>query len=248
LPEFIANYEQMVHQLHTTTQFLPVAVGEQIESLITNVELFVQTYVEKITYQLIHLVDDIIIVLLIPVLVFYMLKDFPTLRANLYEIVPERHEESTRRILTAIHEAFGTYLRGQVVLSTFIFGLTYFLFYLIKMKYNFILALFMGMMNVIPYFGPIIGTIPAAAVAFTISPDKVVFVILISIIVQIIESALLSPYIMGKTAKLHPMMIIFILLVSAELGGIVLMVIAIPLVMIIKAIYIHLKTESTLMR
>lgn len=244
LPQLITMYEQIIYTLYDSTSFMPEAVHEQLDSLIVSIELTLKTYVEKVINRLIHFFDDIITILMVPVLVFYMLKDFTNMRNYIYELLPKKHRQSVERILSAVHEAFGTYIRGQIILSMFIFTITFLFFKLINMKYTFVLSLFMGIMNIIPYFGPIIGTIPALIVALSISTNDVIFVILIAIVVQIVESTLLSPYIMGKTAKLHPILIIFILLVSSEIGGIVAMIVAIPLVMILKAIYIKLYVEK----
>ena len=244
LPQLLTLYEQTIYSIYHSTSFLPEAVHEQIDSIIIDIELTLERYVERVMKRLINLFDDFVSFLMIPVLVFYMLKDFDKIRDYTYRFIPKQRKEIMERILIAIHEAFGTYIRGQMLLSLFIFTITFLLFLIIDLKYALVLSIFMGVMNVIPYFGPIIGTVPAIIIAFATSWQLVMYVIVIAFIVQIIESALLSPYIMGKTAKLHPIAIIFILLVSGELGGIVAMIIAIPSIMIIRAIILKVSAQK----
>src|SRR5699024_10501675 len=100
--------------------------------------------------------------------------------------------------------------------------------------YALLLAILMGIMNIIPYFGPIIGSIPAVLLAFTTSWKLVIAVIISNVFVQMVESSFFSPYIMGKSVQIHPIGIIFIFIVGAELGGIVGMIIAVPLATILK--------------
>src|SRR5699024_8782775 len=103
-----------------------------------------------------------------------------------------------------------------------------------------VLSIIMGLTNVIPYFGPIIGAIPAVLITLTISKKLVLFVILAVFIVQIIENNFLSPYIVGKSIRIHPVLIIFALLLGGELGGVVGMIFAVPLLTIGNVIFKHI--------
>lgn len=244
LPQLLKMYEQMMLSIYDSTAFLPEPMQAQIDSFIINVQITLENYVEQLINRLIQSFDNVISLLIIPVLVFYLLKDFAKMKVYGFRWLPNYRKQTIEQLIEATHEAFGTYIRGQMLLSLFIFTITFLLFQLIDLKYAFVLSLFMGLMNLIPYFGPIMGTIPAVVIALATSWQLVIYVLIIAIIVQIIESALLSPYIMGKTAHLHPIVIIFILLVSSEIGGIVAMIIAIPAVMIARAIIVNI-TEAT---
>src|SRR5690625_1915641 len=114
---------------------------------------------------------------------------------------------------------------------------TLIIYYILQIKYALLLAAFLGLMNIIPYFGPIIGTIPALAIALTMSWKTALFVLITSAVVQILESSFLSPYIMVKSVQIHPIIIICTLLIGAEIGGVIGMIIAIPTVTICKAVF-----------
>lgn len=248
LPQLVSMYEQIIYSIYESTAFLPEGVQAQFDTFIAEIELTIEHYVQKIIDWFIDTIDHLISIIMIPILVFYLLKDFPKIKDYFLNFFSEKHKDVVERILIAIHEAFGTYIRGQLVLSFFIFLLTFILYHLIDLKYALLLSMFIGIMNIIPYFGPILGTIPAIIIAIATSWNMVIYVIIIALFVQVIEGTLLSPYIMGKTAKLHPIAIIFILLVSSEIGGIIAMIIAIPAVMIIRSIYMKLSEQKTAMR
>lgn len=244
LPQLLTLYEQAIYSIYDSTFFWPAPVQEQLNTLIINVELLVEQFIGRLMTRFINSFDHIVSYLMIPVLVFYFLKDDEKIKSYVGRLWPKKHQQIIGQLFVAIHEAFGTYIRGQMLLSLFIFSITFLLFQLINLKYALVLSLFMGVMNIIPYFGPIIGTVPAVVIALASSWQLVVYVLIIALFVQIIESALLSPYIMGKTAKLHPIAIIFILLVSSELGGIIAMIIAIPFVMIARAVLLNFRVAA----
>jgi predicted PurR-regulated permease PerM len=112
--------------------------------------------------------------------------------------------------------------------------LTYAGFLIIRMPYAFLLSLFLGMMDIIPYLGPFIGAAPAVILAFSVGPQMVLKVLLVNVIVQQLEGNLLSPAIMGKTLHLHPLAIVASVLIGGEMGGILGMVCAVPLLAVVK--------------
>ena len=102
------------------------------------------------------------------------------------------------------------------------------------------LSILLGLTNIIPYFGPIIGAIPAVIIAYASSPSLAIYVVITIFAVQVIESNFLSPYIMGKNIKIHPIAIIFALLLGGELFGVLGMILAVPVLAILKVIFKHL--------
>ncbi len=100
------------------------------------------------------------------------------------------------------------------------------------MEYSILLGVIIGLTNFIPYFGPIIGAIPALLIAFTISTKMVLFVLLVILAVQLTEGNLLSPFIVGKSIRIHPIYIILALFIAAKVGGVIGMILAVPLLAI----------------
>src|SRR5699024_10845395 len=136
-------------------------------------------------------------------------------------------------IVQGIDESLGNYIRGQLLVSLFVGIVTYLVFEFLDINYSLLLAIIMGLTNIIPYFGPIIGAVPAVAVAATISEKTVVFVLLSVFVIQLIESNLISPYVVGKSIAIHPVAIIFVLLVGRSLAGVVGMIFSVWILHII---------------
>ncbi len=101
-----------------------------------------------------------------------------------------------------------------------------------------------GATNVIPYFGPIIGAIPAVFIAFTISVKSVIIVLITVAVLQFLESNVLSPIIVGRSLHMHPVVIMLVLLAGGELFGLIGMILAVPSAAIMRVIivqYIHMR-------
>lgn len=123
-------------------------------------------------------------------------------------------------------------------------GVLAFIGYLIiGMPYALLLALFLAITDIIPYIGPIIGIAPAVLIALTVSPALLIKVVIVNIIVQQCEGNLLSPQIMGRTLKLHPMAIVAALLIGGELAGLVGLILAVPVLAVLKVVWMQLTDE-----
>ncbi len=108
--------------------------------------------------------------------------------------------------------------------------------FIIKVKYPIILGIVGGIANIIPYFGPIIGAVPAVAVALIQSPVKALWTIIVFTIVQQIDNAFISPKIIEGRLGLHPVTTILAVLAGGEFLGITGMLVAVPIVAILKVI------------
>src|SRR5690625_2336097 len=240
LPQLVLIYEDIIYSIYESTSFLPEIIHDKMDQVIIRLESAVEKQIEHVLEQATKMFDFVIIITIIPVLVFYFLKDFTHMKNSIQKIIPTKYYDKIETILRAIDESLGGYVRGQLIIFFVVMFMTYIIYHTIQLKFALVLAVVMGFMNIIPYFGPIIGTIPAVAIAMTTSWKLVIIVLVTTIIVQILEGSFLSPYIMGKSVQIHPVIIIFALLVGAEVGGILGMVIAVPLITIVRAIFVRL--------
>src|SRR5690625_7396050 len=98
----------------------------------------------------------------------------------------KRNFQKTEEILAAIDVSLGQYIRGQLIISLTIMFVTQIIYYILHIKYALLLAAFLGLMNIIPYFGPIIGTITAIAVDLKMSCTTAIYYLLSSVLVQLL--------------------------------------------------------------
>jgi predicted PurR-regulated permease PerM len=115
-------------------------------------------------------------------------------------------------------------------------------------KYSLLLGAIVGITNVIPYFGPIIGAIPAVIIAATMSVKMVLLSLVIVFSLQFLEGNILSPLIVGKSLHMHPLIIMFALLAGEEVGGIIGLILAVPVLVVLRAALIHAKDHIILER
>ena len=178
----------------------------------------------------------VITIVVIPFMLLYMLLDGKRLPDAIVKLLPSSYEKETRHILHDMHETVRSYVNAQL-LVTFFVGITSLIgLWIIGVDYAILLALFMMVTNIIPYVGPFLGAAPAVVVAFIQDPIKVLWVIVVIIIVQQIESNVISPLIQGKSLKVHPLTIIIVLLVAGNLAGIIGMLIAVPFYAVAKTV------------
>lgn len=168
---------------------------------------------------------------------FYLSYDYHLMTKKIYSLIPKKQHDNAKDLIRRINSSLRSYLQGVLLVMLLVFvsqaiGLT-----LAGLKAPLIFALFCAITDVIPYFGPWIGAIPAIIVGFTISPATGIFTIISIIIVQTLENNFYQPLIMGHTMKLHPVVIMIGLLIFGHFFGIIGMIIATPLVAVIKIIF-----------
>ncbi|HLR15634.1 MAG TPA: AI-2E family transporter [Bacillota bacterium] len=242
LPTYIHMYEQFMQHIDDSAASFPGPVHTAIDQLIMNVESSVERAVHKTIGGLTKIVDFMFVLMLIPVLVFYYLKDFTSIKTYMRSKIPQHFRETVKGLVDSVDDRLGKYIRGQFLVSLFVTITSWIAYKWIGIDFALLLAIGMGIANVIPYFGPIIGAVPAVLITITTSTHLVWFVIGSIILIQIIESNILSPFILGKSVQIHPIVILFILVVGGKLFGIIGMMLAVPVLTIILACTHYIKT------
>lgn len=162
------------------------------------------------------------------VLSFYMLIEKNTLVSYFSNLFPEERRESLAQIFRKFNTKMGQWLGGHLLLMVVVGLLDAIALVALGIPYALILAIWGGLMELIPYLGPWLALIPAAIIGFTISPLAAVLIVAAYLIIQQIEAQFLAPKILGKAVGLSPVIIILALLAGAKLMGILGMVIAVP--------------------
>jgi predicted PurR-regulated permease PerM len=175
-------------------------------------------------------------VLLIPVLAFYFLLDLPVLRDELLSFLPGT---TRRHVLVAGRRAdriIAGYVRAQVILMLIsgvavTAGLS-----LIGVRYPLLLGILAGLTRAIPIIGPVLGAIPIVGIAAMQSPSTAVAVLIFFVLLQVTETQILLPNIIGRELKLHAATILLSLLIGNALFGLMGMFLAPPAAAFAKAL------------
>lgn len=234
IPLFTKTYQNWTDQIHDGTSGLPAEVHQRIESYIENTERSIAQFLERLLESTKMLLDHIVTIGVIPFLVFYMLKDYQEIEKTIWCLTPRKWRKEGKQLLKNIDETLGNYLRGQLFVCFLIGMAASLLFWLFKIKYPLILGIIIGLTNIIPYFGPLIGAVPALMIAAAISINKMIIVIIIVFSLQFIEGNILGPLIVGRSLHLHPLVIIMALLAGGEIGGAIGLILAVPFVAVLK--------------
>lgn len=231
---FIA--EQIESQIRGTFEFVPA--GYLSENIVQVTEEFFNIgRFSDIVGDLIGIFTNIFAAfLVIPFATFFFLKDGHKIRRDLLQMVPNRYFETTLTLVDKIETRLGYYFRSVVVQCTLV-GIASWIFLSIAGLNNAAsVGITIGVANSIPYFGPIIGYILSIVIAIIETGDfsLVVPAIIAVLFAQILDNAILQPLIFSKSADIHPVAILFIIMIGAQTAGILGMLVAIPIATIIK--------------
>ncbi len=221
--------------------FMIQSVREGIDAAIFKMEMALTKRTQDSVGLLSHGLEYLFILFLIPFLVFYMLKDLDIIEKSALAFVPVKRRKSAIRLLHNIDDTLGKYVRGQLIVCLLIGVLAYIGYLVIGMPYPLLLAIIVAIFNIIPYLGPLLAAAPALFIAATISWKMVLFVLVINLLCQILEGNVIGPNILGKSLHLHPLMIMFALVVGGEIAGILGLILVVPLLAVIRVIYSHFR-------
>jgi len=179
-------------------------------------------------------------IVIIPILVYYFIKDGPMMRSALLKLMPAQYRDETDVLLTKANDALGGFIRGQLKLCLAMGVLTFLsLAFIPGMQYALLFGVIAGVTEFIPYLGPILALIGPLIFATTVSWKLVAIVCVLFVIIQFIEGNILAPRIIGKDVDMHPAFIMLVLMAGGNIGGIIGMIAAIPTAVILKVLFEH---------
>ncbi|MBV4418681.1 AI-2E family transporter [Clostridium tyrobutyricum] len=199
------------------------------------------TVIQKLSVKIcdtaVNLSGSLLYLIIVPIIVYYFLADGKHIKHSLLSLFPVKSRSSIVKIGCHVDKILGRYILSQLILSLFVGIVTFIILILLKVDFPFILSLINAFFNIIPYFGPIFGAIPAIFLAFTNSPKTAVEVIICLYVLQQLEGNILCPKITGDSISMHPLTVIILLLLGGKIAGFIGMVAAVPLGAAIKVIY-----------
>ncbi|KKB73237.1 MULTISPECIES: AI-2E family transporter [Bacillus] len=226
-------FNQAQQTLNINLTDLASKVSDQASTILNNTFTGVGTFIGAVT-------EIVISIVTVPFILFYLLKDGKKLPLFILKFVPTRLREQTYVVMSEMNHRLSSYIRGQIIVS-FCIGCLLFIGYLIiGLDYASLLALVAACTSIVPYLGPTIAITPAIIIALVTSPFMLVKLIIVWTVVQLFEGKFISPQIMGKNLHIHPVTIIFVLLTSAKLFGVIGVILAIPGYAVIKVVITHL--------
>ena len=176
----------------------------------------------------------IFIAIVILVLSYYWTLDGPRTIQSFLLLIPQDQRESISELILAMETKVGFYIAGQGFLCLVIGIMALLAYLLIGLPNALVLALMAGVLEAVPMIGPLLGAIPAGLVALSIAPEKLVWVVVATIVIQQLENSLLVPRVMRKAVGVNPFVTLLALFAFSSLFGIAGALMAIPMAAIIQ--------------
>jgi predicted PurR-regulated permease PerM len=178
--------------------------------------------------------------MIIAVLTFFMLLEGPWWRRQAVELVPERSRPAVERIGSGVYRAVGGFVTGNLLASLLAGAVATTIMLLTGVPYAIPLGVFVAIVELVPYVGPVAATVLVSGVALTQGTATALVVFVLLLVYHVIEGHALRPLIYGRTLKLSPLTVLLAIVVGTEIAGILGTLAAIPIAGSIRVIVVEL--------
>ena len=242
IPKFIEKYQTIILSLKPQlSKFInPTDVATLIKESLYELQKNALGFSQEIIIYLSNIVSSISFgIVIVPLILFYILRDILIFKENLYTFVSKKKKEEFKEVIEEIDHILSGFIRGRIIICIIVGALIGIGLYVLNLKFALIIGIVSGAFNFIPYLGPIIGVVLALIFALG-KPWWILLIILgLFVLVNQIESVFLEPNILGKGLGLHPLTVILAILVCGQLLGILGVLVAVPLAAILKVLMIR---------
>lgn len=219
---------------------LPYSLRLAIDEALLLTENEMQQFIGQIVNSIVNIARNSIGLAISPILAFYLLHDWNELNSKFLLLLPGGWRSESILFFRDVDKVLSGIIRGQLTVALIVGVFVTSGLYFLQLKFALIIGILAAMFDVIPYFGAIIGAAPAVMLAILESPWLAIKVIMMFVIIQQIEGNIIHPKIVGDNIGLHPLTVIFCVFVGGEVGGLIGMLIGVPLVAIGKVFVRHL--------
>jgi predicted PurR-regulated permease PerM len=204
-------------------------ISDNLTRLSTELGQTVQGGVKQTITVVTNTITFILGIVLIPIWLFYVLLDETKARRTSLALVPRANRPDARNIYTIVDNVLGSYFRGQFLLGASI-GITATIsLVIIGVEPALLLGIMAGILEFLPYIGPLVTLLVAGFIALIQSPIQALWTVVAFLIIQQLESNLLAPQVTSNSVRLHPAIVIFAIVVGNEIAGIWGMLLIVPI-------------------
>lgn len=226
LPEYVRT---IVDKVSVARDFIGQETFDNMFSSLSTVGSSVEGESFSVFGTISGILGVIFSIVIVFVLSFYFTVQENSLKKFIRSLVPIKHRPYIDNLVGRIQKQIGYWLRGQIILGLVVGIMLYIGLSLLGVKYALILAILGGLLEIVPYLGPIISAVPAVFLAFTQRPILALFVLILYIAVQQLENHILVPKVMQRVVGLNPLITIIVILVGVKVAGILGGVLAVPI-------------------
>ena len=242
LPDIAARYRELFNSYVSKikTSKWPVEVKNAIFGELNSGTGYIQNYASRAMKKSLGVLASSVGIMfnlvLSMIIAYYLLKDIENIKRTTLMLAPKKMRNDLINVGRELNAIITNFIRGQLITAMIVGLLETIGLFIVHIKYPFILGAVGGIANIIPFFGPFLGAIPAVALALLQSPTKALLTALVFTIVQQIDNAFISPKIIEGKLGLHPITTIVAVLIGGEFFGILGMLLGVPVTAMIKVI------------
>ena len=214
---------------------------KELSDALSTDELSVRQQLERVFKLGAAVFHVVLIVVLAPIIAFYLLVDLPHVRAVMESLVPAGAKEEVMHVAHRLNRAVGGFFRGQLAVALIVGVLCSAGLLAIGLRFWFLVGMIAGLFNIIPLIGPWVGGLPGVIIALTTgSPLQALGVVVVMVAVQQVDNHLITPQVMHRAVQLHPAAVVLALLAGGQLGGFLGLLFAVPVAAALKIVAGHL--------
>lgn len=233
-------YNQIIASLERISPRWRETVETGLQNLATDVISAVQQGLLATVQTISSTVSFIIGLVVIPFWLFYILHDENQVKAGAMRILPQQLRADVQCMASLIDDVLSAYIRGQLLLVLFVGGMATIALLILGVPFALVLGVIAGIFEILPFVGPILGAIPAVLVALLSNPMSAIWVAISFLAIQQVENLVLVPRISGESVKLHPAVVMVVLVVGNELAGFWGMLLAVPVTAVLRDVFKYL--------
>lgn len=241
IPEYTRQFQRFLLTMQQDYQRIniPDNVREVLDRNIIVLQENVLGLLERVTGTVLGIFSHLFTILVIPLLVYYILRDMDSLKRSTVMLFPRQYRKWVAAMGSEMDRTLGAYFRGMLLICFLVGLLTYLGLFLVGVEFALLLGIISGITNIIPYFGPLIGAVPAVLIALLESPALALKAMLVLVIVQQLESQVIAPQILGRSLGLHPLLVIFVLIIGGKFFGLAGLIFAVPFTAMLRIFFKH---------
>ncbi len=240
-PAYIRSFTDFLNSLYdkyySEVEYIPSIMKSIEEVVIQNLDRLqniIVTNISKFIDGVVKAFSKIVSFILIPILTFYFLRDKDYFKNLLYLTIPKSKRQDVKELFVEIDRALSQFIRGRLILAVYVGIATTILLLILDINFAIVIGLITGIADIIPYFGPFLGFLPAVIFASLDSLVKGFWVAVAFVIIQWIENNVLAPKIIGDSTGIHPITVLLSLIIAGGMFGVMGMIFSVPVVAIVK--------------
>ncbi|MDW3784009.1 AI-2E family transporter [Staphylococcus saprophyticus] len=215
---------------------LPNDVTDRINKMVQSMSDSTANVLSNSLSYLTSFISTLFLLIMVPFFLIYMLKDHERFIPFIAKLFKGERKVFIVDLLKDLNDTLKSYIQGQVTVSIILGIILYIGYSIVGLNYTLLLVIFACVANMIPFLGPWMAFAPAGIIGIIQSPTIFIWVCIITLIAQQLEGNVITPNVMGKSLNIHPLTIIVVILAAGNLGGFVLILVAVPLYAVIKTI------------